>query len=129
MRQNKIEKSYKFNNPDSTVTFLRYLGTIHDLKHKQYKILNSIWVWGLSHRATNRILIYNDKNIFIGQYAVTMTYDLPEKIINNRLAFLNAKEKKSDCNANTYIDFGQGPPKEMYVKCKGNSVDIWSFFR
>jgi len=61
---------------------------------------------------------------------VTTTYDLPDRILNNQLAFLNANTaEKPDCDAKTYIDFDHGPPKEMFVKCRGNSGDIWNFFK
>ncbi len=130
IEQNKIGKTYLLKNPDSTVTYLKYLGIIHDVKNKKYKVLTSIWIWGLSKRATNRILIYNIKNKYIGQYAVTMTYDLPEKIINNKLAFLNADAiEKSVCNSTTYIDFSHGPPKKIFVDCNGDSGSIWRFER
>jgi len=95
-------------------------------KGTTYKILNSVWIWGLSHRATSRLLIYNRLNQYIGQYHVTLTSDLPHSVKNNQLIFINSED---DCDPKliTRIDLSKGIPKQFFLKCKGNMGDIYTF--
>lgn len=51
----------KWNEKGGMETHLTYLGTVRTNKRKTFKIMNSVWVWGLAQRATNRILIFNEK--------------------------------------------------------------------
>lgn len=126
LRLNKIGKVYKFNTEDSTTTYLKYLGKLNTSKWKTYKVMTSIWIWGLSHRATNRILIYTDKNRYVGNYYLTLSTDLPNYIKNNQLIFNNV-EPDCDSHLITIIDFKKGIPKDFFRKCKGDSGDIYSF--
>jgi hypothetical protein len=126
LRLNHVGKTYKLNTEDSTLTYFRYLGKVRTAKGKAYKILTSTWIWGLSHRATNRILVYTTDNRYVGNYYLTVIGDLPDHIKNNKLVFPN---KGQDCDSQivTYIDFSKGLPKEFFRKCKGNSGDIYTF--
>jgi len=130
LRRGIIGKEYKFVHQDSTVTRLKYLGKAKARDGSEYKVLTSIWLWGLSHRATSRIFIYNGANRYLGQYYVTMTYDLPNSLIKNQLIFLNTDNWGEDCDIKliTRIDFSKGLPKHLFIKCKGNSGDLYSFF-
>jgi hypothetical protein len=115
----------KGKNHDSLV--LVYLGDIKTKKGKRLKILTSRWYWGLSPRATSRIVIFNEKNQYLGDYYLTMTYDVPDKIDGTSLVFIN--EKGSDCTPNlrTKVNFRNGIPKSFFLKCKGQYGDIYSF--
>jgi len=126
LRLKCVGKTYRFNTEDSTVTYLRYLGKISTAKGKTYKILTSVWIWGISHRATNRILIYTDNNKYLGNYSLIMINDLPNYIKNNKLVFNN---KGPDCDSRivTYLDFSKGVPTQFFRKCKGDFGDIYSF--
>lgn len=126
LRLNHIGKTYKFNTEDNTVTYLRFLGCIQTIEGKNYKILTSIWKWGLSQRATSRILVYTDKDKYIGNYYLTTTDDVPSYIKNNKLVFIN---KGSTCDSKlvTYVSFDNGLPKEFFRKCKGSDGDIYTF--
>lgn len=126
LRLNHIGKIYKFNTEDNTVTHLRFLGRIYTIDGKNYKILTSIWIWGLSQRATSRILVYTDKNKYVGNYYLTTTDDLPNYIKSNKLVFLN---KGSECDSKlvTYVSFDNGLPKEFFRKCKGSYGDTYTF--
>ncbi|WP_183578026.1 hypothetical protein HDF18_10195 [Mucilaginibacter sp. X5P1] len=123
---NNIGKAYRFSTEDSTLTYLRFLGSVHTVGGKSYKILTSIWIWGLSHRATSRILVYTSNNGYVGNYYLTTTGDVPDYIKNNKLVFLN---KGHDCDARliTYLDFDNGIPKQFFRKCKDSSGDIYAF--
>lgn len=95
---------------------LTYLGKLKN-KSKTYKIMNSIWYWG-SGRATSRILLFDIKNKFIGDYYLTLTCEVPKRIKNNCLQF------EYDCDKNTKkvvtnISFNDGIPKYLVVKSGG----------
>ena len=65
LKENIIGKEFmfgKWNDEGATETRSKYLGTVKTEKGRIYKIMNSIWIWGLSSRATSRILIFNQKN-------------------------------------------------------------------
>ena len=65
LEKDSIGKEYvfgKWNKMKSTETHLKYLGKVVTKKGRTLKIMTSIWIWGLSGRATYRILIFNDKN-------------------------------------------------------------------
>jgi hypothetical protein len=126
LQKNKIGKKFtygKWTENGGTETELTYLGTL-----KEYKILNSRWIWGMSKRATNRIIIFDSKNKYIGNYYVTATCDLPNRIENNNLIF-----NRSDCedcdNTENKIEFERGIPEQIFINCKGKDGDLYSFDR
>ncbi len=132
LRLGIVGKDYKFTDKkDSTVTHLVYLGGIEAKNGVKYKILTSTWLWNSSHGSTNRVLIYNTKNQYKGEYEVGMTDDLPNYIKKNQLVFLNADKIGSGCDLTlvTKLDFNDGPPKEIFVNCKGKYGDIYQFYR
>ena len=126
LRANHIGKTYKFKTEDSSLTYLRLLGSVHTVEGKSYKILTSVWIWGLSHRATSRILVFTNNNMYVGNYYLTTTDDVPNYIKNNKLVFLN---KARDCDSHlvTYLNFSNGVPKQFFRKCKGSYGDIYTF--
>ncbi|MDB5208966.1 MAG: uncharacterized protein JWR72_4041 [Flavisolibacter sp.] len=115
----------KQNNYDSLV--LVYLGDIKTKKGQYLKILTSRWYWGLSPRATNRTIVFNQKNQYLGDYYLTMTHDVPDKIEESSLVFINNNE--SDCTPSliTKVSFKMGIPKKFFLKCRGHSGDNYSF--
>ena len=123
---NHVGKIYKLSTEDNTLTYLRYLGKVNTVKGKIYKILTSTWIWGLSHRATNRILVYTKNNRYVGNYYLTTTDDIPDYVKNNKLVFLD-KGNGCDPKLITYLDFNKGIPKHFFCKCKGNNGDIYTF--
>jgi hypothetical protein len=125
-----IGKEYSFSqkkgsNYDSLV--LIYLGDVKTDKGCVLKILTSRWYWGLSPRATTHIIIFNQKNQYLGDYYLSMAYDIPDKIEDNSLVFAN--NKKSDCRPDliTKVSFNKGIPKRFFLRCKGKLGDLYSF--
>jgi len=106
---------------------LVYLGELRTKKGQHLKILTSRWYWGISKRGTSRVIVFNQKNQYLGDYYLTMTYDVPDKIEGTSLVFNN--EKGSDCTPNlvTRVSFQNGIPKKFFLKCKGQYGDIYSF--
>jgi hypothetical protein len=111
----------KEDDVDSLV--LIYLGEIKTTNNKHLKILTSRWYWGSSPRATSRIIIFNGKNQYLGDYYLTMTYDVPDKIEGTSLVFASNKER----SAAQRISFKNGIPKRFFLKTKGDLGDIYSF--
>jgi hypothetical protein len=129
LRKSNPDSSYKFHNSsDSTDTHLHYLGIIRSKNGQVIKIMTSCWRWGIeNHRATNRILLFDHGNRYLGDYPVTMTSDLPTKIKANQLIFSNPSGSDCDPNVFTAISFSNGIPKQFFRKCKGQDGDIYSF--
>ena len=134
IRQRVLEKEIidsvftfgKWTKNGGTQTDLQYLGHFKTVSGKNYKIVNSIWIWGLSQRATSRILVFDDKNQYVGNYYVTTIADLPTNMENGKLIFKNVV---GDCDKNvvTVIDLKKGLPKQFFRKCKGNAGDFYNF--
>jgi hypothetical protein len=125
-----IGKEYSFgrwdgNTHDSLV--LVFLGEVKTNKGRLIKILTSRWYWGLSFRATSRIILFSQKNEYLGDYRLTMNYDLPDKIEDNALIFVN--DPGNDCTHSLVkrISFKKGIPKRFFLRCKEKLGDIYSF--
>lgn len=116
----------KWTKGGNTETHLKYLGRVKTNSGHTYKIITSFWIWGLSHRATSRIVIFNGDNKYIGDYYLSTIYDLPDKLENGNLIFNNSGP---DCDSkiSTIIDLKNGLPKEFFRKCKGEYGDIYTF--
>ena len=126
LRLNKVGKEFTYHNQDSTITYLKFLGTLKSDHGIKFKIMTSVWVWGISHRSTNRILIFSNANRYVGNYFVTTSDDLPTYIQRNKLIFKNIGTN-CDHSVKTYIDFSNGIPRQFFRKCKGAYGDIYSF--
>lgn len=124
----QVGHEFTIKSKNQSTTHLTYLGLLHSKTGVSYKIINSIWVWEQAHRATTRILIFNESNKYIGNYPLTMVDDLPSFIKDNKLVFKN-KRNSSDCDFKTItnIDFDNGIPHEFFRKCRGNTGDFYTF--
>jgi hypothetical protein len=117
----------KWTENGQTETHLKYLGKVVTPDGRIFKIMNSCYFWGLSHRATSRILIFNDQNEYLGNYVLGMTSDLPNKLENGKLIFDNNDNKSCDKTLISIVNFLNGIPKEIFIKCKDNSGDRYPF--
>lgn len=116
----------KWNDKGETETHLTYLGRVKTEKGKEYKIMNSVWIWGLSSRATSRILIFNGKNQYLGNYAVSTDAELPTELINGILIFRNLGPE-CDKKLVSKITLKKGLPQEFFRKCKNGFGDSYVF--
>ncbi len=129
LRKNVVGKEFvfgKWNEKGGTETSLTYLGSLKTDKGKTYKIMRYVWTWGLSYRSTSRILIFNSKNQYLGNYYISTESDLPKEIKNGILVFNNTD---SECDKKIFskISFKNGLPKKIFVECKngyGNSYEF-----
>lgn len=117
----------KWSEGGGTETHLRYLGKVKTKHGKVFKVVNSTFFWGLSHRATSRILVFDGRNQYLGNYPVTMITDLPTKLDKGKLIFSNTTNKDCDRQIKSIIDLNNGLPNEFFRKCKGKSGDIYVF--
>src|SRR5690554_2363334 len=129
LKKNLIGKEFvfgKWNENGETETHLTYLGKVKSKKGKTYKIMNYTWIWGQSGRATNRILIFNEKNQYLGNYYVTLDTYLPTKLENGILIFKNLDD---DCDKNTSskVNLKNGLPKQFFRECKNGYGNIYVF--
>jgi hypothetical protein len=115
LKENIVGKEFTFGECDEkggTETLLTYLGNVKTKKGKTYKIVNSIWTWGISCRATTRILIFNENNEYVGNYYLFDSCDLPTELKNG---FLIISNKKDGCERKTEskININNGLPKSI----------------
>lgn len=124
-----IKKTFtlgKWTKEGETELQLSFLGQVKTKSREIFKVVNSIYLFGLSCKATPRILIFDRYNQYLGNYYVGIIDDLPRLLKNGKLIFRNSS---ADCDTSlvTIVDFTDGLPKEFFKKCKGNSGDFYSF--
>lgn len=117
----------KWTSNGGTETHLTYLGEINTKSGRNFKVMNSVWLWGHSRRATNRILLFDHQDRYIGEYYVTTTPDLPSHLTKGKLIFTN--NKKDNCNRRltTIVNLNNGIPRQFFLKCNGTLGDIYTF--
>ena len=104
-----LDKTWLYDY-DSLV--LVYLEKIKTKNGKVFKIITSKWYWNTSPRATSRIVVFNSKNQYIGDYYLTMTYDVPDKIAGTSLVFMNEiDDDQCEPKLITKVSFLYGIPK------------------
>lgn len=123
---NKMFVFGKWTENGGTETHLTYLGEVKTRTGRKLKIVNSVLLWGLSKRATSRILIFNNDNKYLGNYLLTMTSELPNELTNGNLIFKNSI---GDCDKDqtTVINLKNGLPRQFFRKCRKSEGDIFSF--
>ncbi len=116
----------KWNEDEGTETQLKYLGEIKS-KQEVFKIMTSVYLWGLSRRATNRILVFNQKKKYLGNYYGFNISNLPQKLENNQLIFFHLDDEDCDSKIINRLSFENGIPNEFFIECKDGMGDIYSF--
>lgn len=108
----------KWNTSGGSETQMKYLGDVKTTDGKTYKIVNWVWYWGISHRSTTKVLVYNEKNQFVGNYQLNLPVDLPVQLNDSVLVFNNKNKKECDTKLITVIDLKKGLPSDFFVACK-----------
>lgn len=129
LNENNSSQEYSFRiiGKDIQEINVKYLGSILTKCNDTIKFINSIQFIGLyedSKRANCSIVLYDNKNNYLGKYQVGNTSSMPEKIENSDLVFLY---KNYDCDQSTKINFYDSIPKQIFVRCKGEEGDIYQF--
>lgn len=105
---------------------ITYLGNIKTKKGEILKFLNSTAYTGVyedSKHASSTVDVYTDNDKYIGSYEIGDVSDLPDKVENGKLIFSYNNEH---CNERTEISFLDSIPHSIFIKCKGDSGDLYS---
>jgi hypothetical protein len=128
--RNKVGKKYVFNRSKKghyNQTELTYLGKIKTNDGRTFKVLTSTVFFGNSPAATNKIVVFNNKNQYVGNYSFGADFNLPHKIENNVLVFDQKNAGKvSDPSGVSRISFEEGLPKQMLVGNKKGELYTFS---
>ena len=129
LKKNRVDKEFYFNSYTKedglNEIYLKYLGLVKTDTGGRYKILTWKRVWGPNKHTTGIVFIYDLKNKFVGKYHLGSGFDLPDMIRRNTLIFTNKSKTNCDTNLITNINFDEGLPKEIFLKCKGEYGDIY----
>lgn len=131
LKKSNIGKVYYFDlstkKDGLNHVFITYLDIIRSSSGRKFKVLTWKNVWGPNHHTPGIIYIYSDNNEYIGKYNLGSSTDLPTSIKNNHLIFTNKLKGECDSKLISSIEFKDGPPKEIFIKCKGQQGDIYTF--
>lgn len=131
LKNNKIGKEYSFDYSTKkdglNKVSIMFLGIIKTDSGKQYKLVTWARVWGKNMHTTGNIYVYSLKNKYIGRYSLGGKDDLPYKLSKDSLYFSNKGKSDCDPKIENVISLAAGLPKEIFLKCKGELGDIYSF--
>ena len=102
-------------NTDYNIVKLKYLGSVTTTKGNTFKLISSILIWGLSQRGTTRILVYNDKNQYVGNYNMYLVSNAPTKLDNGILVFENDKRRSGSNSKTVSVNLKKGLPNSFYL--------------
>jgi hypothetical protein len=131
LNENRINQNYYFkkNGQDIDELSITYIGVIYKENGEVYKIMNSIYYFGLyedSKRVNSAIMIYNKLNEFIGMYNVDESNLIATRIENNNLIF---DYKNQKCNQKTIIFLKDSIPNKIFINCTEKGGDIYYLTR
>jgi len=131
LTRNKVGKKFVFDRSKKgryNQTELTYLGKVKTNDGRIFKVLTSTVFFGNSPAATNKIVVFNSKNQYVGHYSFGADFNLPRKIVNNFLVFDN-KECGGLCDPSIVnrVSFEDGLPKQLYLECKSNKGELYTF--
>jgi len=122
LKANVIDSLYIFDHTvkqqgytDYNIVKLKYLGGVNTTKGDTFKLISSIWIWGLSQRGTTRILVYNDKNQYVGNYYMSLVSNAPIKLENGMLLFVNDKGRSGSNEKTVRVNLKHGLPNSFYL--------------
>jgi hypothetical protein len=131
LAENIIGKAYKFDQSTKkdvqNITILSLLGSVTTTKGQTLKILTYAFIWGRNSHTSGSILLFDKRNKYLGQFYLGGMADLPTKLKNGSLLFTNQGKEDCDKKLSTVINLETGIPKEIFIKCKGDSGDIYTF--
>ncbi len=102
-----------------------YLGILQGTGGSDFLVFNTIFIDNkkISSRHSNYVMIYSDKKEYIGCYYLSLTPQLPKRIIENRLIFEN------QCTGeDIIISFSKGIPRHINIGCEGEP-DFYEFIK
>ncbi len=122
LKANVIDSLFVFDNSTKqgkatnyNIVNLKYLGSVTTIKGNTFKLISSIWIWGLSQRGTTRILVYNDKNQYVGNYNMDLVSNAPTKLDKGILVFENDKRRSGSNSKTVRVNLKHGLPNSFYL--------------
>lgn len=128
LSENKIAKTYNFKIKGNEIDEIgiQYLGNIITSNKDTLKVINSVNYTGLYHdsRKANANFFLYKNNKRIGFYHLSHLLALPSQVSNNNLIF---DYKNDECNQFTSVSLKDSIPKTIFIKCKDNTGDLYTF--
>lgn len=109
----------RWTEAGDTETHLTLLGEVSTLDGRLFKLMNSFHIWGYSRRGTSRLLVFNERDEYVGNYYADMPTDLPVQLDEGCLIFRKTPGDECDTGDTTRIDFTGHLPEHFFVECKG----------
>ena len=130
LKKDQVNKTFLFDSSSEKdglyKSYITYLGPVN-ANNKVLKIVTQKNIWGSNQHTSGIIYIYDNKNQYVGKYSLGSGFDLPIKIQKSYLIFTNEYKKDCDPNLTTTIDFSMEIPQIIFLKCKGEHGDVYSF--
>jgi hypothetical protein len=130
LKKNEPSKEFFFDHSTkkdgSDKVCVKYLGAVKNSMNGAFKVVTWSRVWGKNRHTSGSIYIYDKQNKYLGKYILGSKQDLPIKISECYLVFSNKSKVDCDEIIETKINFCNNLPKELFIKCKGESGDIYS---
>ncbi len=99
LAENVLDSTYVFDRSqegDVDIIQLRILGYFTLEDGRCIKVLSSTWIWGTEDNGTARIMIFTEKNRFLGDYNLRNRALLPKKMVNGVLIFEVTPENENE---------------------------------
>ncbi len=131
LKRGSIGKTYFYdiaNRKDCNKSAIKYLGIIKTKNGKQFKVLSSFFVFNAAAtcHGSSSIKFYNLQNKYIGQYHLSMPYDLPTYIFENKFIYwTNSKECIS--RKGFFLNLKNGLPSKFFLPCTVKGGDLYYF--
>jgi hypothetical protein len=130
LEKNQVNKAFFFDSSSKKDGLnnisITYLGTVNT-NNKEFKIVTWKKIWGPNQHTIGVVYVYDINNKYVGKYPLGSGFDLPKRIENNNLIFTNQDKSDCDINLTTTINFSKELPSKIFLKCKGEQGDIYSF--
>jgi hypothetical protein len=106
----KIKKDEEFDG--------KYLGKVIAKDRRCFYVVISSYVFDIANLAKteNHIFLYNKKKQFIGYFYLSEMFELPQKLVGNKLYF-----QIDDCKKDIIINFSKGIPRAINLGCNGQN--------
>lgn len=126
LQNNKVGKeNIFFDSFEGIETHFIYIGNLKSSAGRTYKIITSYYVRKSSGHTRGCIYVFGQSNNYLGSYKNFLMTELPVKILNNSLYF---DKNRSGCTLADAVNFNNGIPKILYVKCSDPEEGIGHSF-
>lgn len=130
LQKNQANKVFSFDSSNKKNGFYRiditYLGIV-STNNTPFKIITRKIVWGPNQHSSGTVYLYDFKNHYVGKFSLGSGLDLPNKVQKNEVIFSNRDKQDCDSKLITALDFSKEIPQKIFLRCKGDYGDVYSF--